>query len=88
MKTIYNTFIEVESQEQADRLKQVCIDNELPIWIDEISFIHNEYGGNQFYYTIDPDRDGIVYAFTILYDSEYRDKVTESEWLELLKTTK
>jgi hypothetical protein len=31
-KTIYNTFIRVTSQEQCDRLKQICIDNGLPIW--------------------------------------------------------
>ena len=29
-KTIYNTYVVMESQEQCDRMKQVCIDNNLP----------------------------------------------------------
>jgi hypothetical protein len=32
MKTIYNTYVEMESQEQCDRMKQLCIYNGLPIW--------------------------------------------------------
>jgi len=32
MKTIYNTYVEMESQEQCDRMKQLCIDNGLDIW--------------------------------------------------------
>lgn len=32
MKTIYNTYVVMESQEQCDRMKQLCIDNDLPIW--------------------------------------------------------
>jgi len=31
MKTIYNTYVKMESQEQCDRMKQLCIDNGLPI---------------------------------------------------------
>mgnify|MGYP003402789722 FL=1 len=33
MKTIYNTYVVMESQDQCDRIKQLCIDNNLPIWI-------------------------------------------------------
>ena len=32
MKTIYNTYVVMESQEQCDRMKQICIDNNLNIW--------------------------------------------------------
>jgi hypothetical protein len=32
MKTIYNTYVVMQSQEQCDRMKQLCIDNDLDIW--------------------------------------------------------
>ena len=37
-KTIFNVYVEMTSQEQCDRMRQVCIDNGLPIWNDEIAF--------------------------------------------------
>lgn len=59
MKTIYNTYVVMESQEQCDRMKQLCIDNGLPIWVDEdnddLAFALFElsrffrYGINEFY---------------------------------------
>ena len=39
MLTIYNTTVKVTSQEQADRLKQICIDYGLPIWDDKDAFV-------------------------------------------------
>lgn len=83
--TIFNTCVEVTSQEQANRLKQVCIDNGLPIWKDPISFDFNETFGCEFYFTIDPDSESNRYAFVVLFSFENHTKVTESEWLELLK---
>lgn len=39
MLTIYNTTVKVTSQEQAGRLKQICIDYGLPIWDDKDAFV-------------------------------------------------
>jgi len=38
MKTIYNTYVKMESQEQCDRMGKLCIDNELEIWDYSESF--------------------------------------------------
>lgn len=77
MKTIFNTCVEVTSQEQADRLKQVCIDNGLPIWDCELAFeilplnrfFQHDEDGNKFW--VSSDIGNI--------------KITESEWMELLE---
>jgi len=87
MKTIYNTYVIMESQEQCDRMKQLCIDNGLKMWIDGL-FVYDKKCGNQFYNTIDPGQRGYVYCFTVLYNSEHKTEITESEFIELLKTTK
>jgi len=87
MKTIYNTYVIMESQEQCDRMKQLCIDNDLKIWEDELFIFHKELG-NQFYNTIDPGQNGYVYCFTVLYESEHKTEITEAEFIELLTTTK
>ena len=78
--TIYNTYVVMESQEQCDRMKQLCIDNNLPIWIDEdnddLAFALFElsrffrYGINEFY----------------VGSSTYNKiQVTEQEFINLLK---
>jgi len=80
-KSIYNTFIVMESQEQYDRMKQLCIDNGLPYWVESLGFIYNVLHGNQFYYT----ELGIGGHFVILYNSEHTTQATEQEFIELLK---
>lgn len=79
MKTIFNTYIEVESQEQADRLKQVCIDNGLPIWDDEMAF---RFDGIE----VSPTFECFDLDFAIYNSYEIIDKIkaTEPEWMELL----
>ena len=77
--TIYNTYVVMESQEQCDRMKQLCVDNNLPIWEDEddkdLAFtLFNlskffKYGIKEFY----------VGAYT--YNCT---KVTEQEFINLL----
>lgn len=80
MKTIYNTYIEVESQEQADRLKQVCIDNELPI------FKHGwDFERGSVYFKADYLNE---FWCSCQMMSRKLIKVTELEWLELLKQHK
>lgn len=80
-KTIYNVYVKMESQEQCDRMKQLCIDNELPYWKDEIAFLYDRlfsefsylYGFDEFFI----GTGGIPGNKT---------KVTEKEFIELLKT--
>jgi len=37
-KTIYNVYVLMENQEQCDRMRKLCIDNNLPIWGMGIAF--------------------------------------------------
>lgn len=76
MKTIFNTCVEVTSKEQADRLKQVCIDNGLPIW-DDFKFLKNNKEFRAFYFW---DK-----VFCNWLENEYKEEITESEWMELLE---
>ena len=46
MKTIYNVAVLMESQEQCNRMKQLCIDNGLPIWDDDLAFEYEIEGLN------------------------------------------
>jgi len=80
MKTIYNTYVVMESQEQCDRMKQLCIDNGLPFGKNITSFeliISLKY--LFFYYSQNSK------AFFIG-DSKDRTQITEHEFIELLKT--
>ena len=80
MKTIFNTYIEIESQEQADRLKKVCINNGLAYWKD-FKFIKNkrEY---RFFECHCGDFCNWLEA------SKNHTQVTETEWMQLLKEYK
>lgn len=83
-KTIFNTCVEVTSQEQANRLKQVCIDNGLKTWIDKIAF---RFDGIEF----DPIFEyEIPYGFAVYNNRGNITKklINESEWLELLNQCK
>jgi len=79
MKTIYNTYVIMESQEQCDRMKQLCIDNGLPIWNNEIAFelLHL----SKFFRFLFQD----FFVGSLTLESK---EITEQEFIELLKTTK
>ena len=82
MKTIYNTYVLMESQEQCDRMKQLCIDNGLEIWDDDLAFEYQDEE-NAFGFD-DEDNDFFVFAgYTS--DLTGKTKVTEEEFIELLK---
>jgi len=87
-KTIYSVYVPMESQEQCDRMKKLCLDNELTIWKRKDSFLFDSEYGNQFYCTLDPDAEGEINSFVILFSSEHTTKVTESEFIDLLKKHK
>lgn len=83
MKTIYNTFVKMESQVECDRMKQLCIDNDLPIGKLESSFELIENIGYLFFHYSENSK-----AFYIG-DNHYNfEKITKQEFIELLKTTK
>ena len=42
-KSIFTVFVPVDSQEQCNRLKQICIDNGLPIWRLRLTITANVY---------------------------------------------
>jgi len=90
MKNIFNVYVEMDSQSTCDRMKQLCVDNVLPIWEDEIAFFYDfQIGGL---------RDKTISVFA--YSNEFavwselpnnRDtnfKATETEFIELLKQYK
>jgi hypothetical protein len=83
MKTIYNVAVLMESQEQCNRMKQLCLDNELPIWDYKRAF---EYCKN-FKYFISDQKDkeffiGYHHSLSIY------ELITEAEFIELLKQEK
>lgn len=86
MKTIYNTYVVMESQEQCDRMKQLCIDNGLPIWSNKISFEINSNDRKPVFCF--QGADFFVYDY---HDYKYSNmqltfkQVTEQEFIELLK---
>jgi len=81
MKSIYTTAVAVTSQEQAYRLREVCINEGLAI-SSGISFKYKDsvqlflrYSNNCYY-------------FDLWYVCPYYELITEAEFMELLKTTK
>jgi hypothetical protein len=79
MKTIYNVAVLMDSQETCNRMKQLCIDNGLPIWKRPFAFDYSINCGTEFYCSDD--------VFCVLYDSG-KNLVTEAEFIELLKQEK
>jgi hypothetical protein len=80
---IFNSHVKMQSQEQCNRMKNLCIDNGLPIFRCKSSFIYDEEFGNSFYYTLDPESN--KYAFVVLFASEHKNEITEKEFIEILK---
>jgi hypothetical protein len=40
-KTIFNVYVVMESQEQCNEMKSICIENGLGYWNDEIAFLYD-----------------------------------------------
>lgn len=79
MATIKNVYVEMESQAQCDRMKQLCIDNGLPILDSDYSFtIINDI---KKYFEFDQ----ISKTFYVSSVNLAEKKVTESEFLKLIK---
>ena len=84
MKTIYNTYVVMESQEQCDRMKQLCIDNGLPIWRISFAFDFFIKSKNVFSFS-EKSNEFFIYDFM---DIDDQTQITEQEFIELLKTSK
>ena len=78
-KTIYNVYVVMDSQATCDRMKQLCIENELPYMNNFNPYDYNNFGF--FYYWLD------VFC-NFLEPMAHQIRVTETEFIELLKTTK
>jgi hypothetical protein len=85
MKSIYDVYVTVTSQEQADRLKGICLEYGLPIWDDKTAF------------EFDVNEDVNLFAFDNVNSPEFLvfttelegyTPITESEFLELAKEFK
>ena len=79
MISIYNVHVKMESQEQCDRMKQVCIDNELK-YFDRFFDFWEYYPENYFF-----GYNEIIDKFSIYRDSKNETKVTEAGFLKLLE---
>jgi hypothetical protein len=83
-KTIYNVAVLMDSQSQCDRMKQVCIDNGLPIWEDNFGWIMRDKTC-VFAYSENYNQFFIYTKCGVAKNHSY---VTESEFIELLKQEK
>jgi len=87
--SIFEVYIKVESQEQADRLKQVCINNGLPIWKNKIAFEFQNKNNDLFSVGNAETKEFFIFPYkgneSDLYGFE---QVTESEFMEILKQYK
>jgi len=81
-KTIFNCYIEVESQEQANRLREICVDNDLKIWDDFLIIPKNSKKEYKYFYCSAGD-----FCNWLEIESDLT-KVTEQEFLQLLKEYK
>lgn len=85
MKTIYKVYVPIDSQEQADRMKQTCIHYGLPYWDDDEILTYEK--GEKCIFCCDLSGEfWLVQApNNILKFSSTKTQVTESEFLELVK---
>jgi hypothetical protein len=81
-KSIYDVYVTVTSQEQADRLKGICLEYGLPIWLAEVAFDYYDYIDNIFMYS-SRDKGFAVYGANL-----GKTPITESEFEQLAKKFK
>ncbi len=84
MKTIFNTCVKVESQEQADILKHICVENNLPVSNNKNSFVLSKRYKNLFHFEAFLFESFSI-GWYLVKDLKDKNIVLESEWLELLK---
>jgi hypothetical protein len=82
-KTIFNVYVAMTSQEQCDRMKAVCLENGLPIWVNDVD---PDLAFALFDLSKNFKWNGI--EFLVGFYIENQTQVTEAEFLELLKEYK
>lgn len=88
----FKSVVPVKDQEECDRLKQMCIDYEIPYWMDDFAFDYVENTGH-FYFSVIEDQketpDGCFYVDTYYANEEDDDDVimTIDEFEELVIST-
>jgi hypothetical protein len=82
MKTIYNVAVLMDSQEQCDRMKQLCLDNGLPIWEDFKFILKKDDEPYRYFFCW----QNLFCNYQNLTDG--LKLITESEFIELLKQEK
>ena len=84
--TIYNTAVKMESQDQCDRMKALCIEHKLPIWEDEDAF---EYFDELDYFLYDNgSKQFFVFELSTSFEERNNTIITEQEFINLLKQAK
>jgi len=83
-KNIYSVYVPMENQEQCDRMKQLCIDNGLPTW-EYYTYYNNSIFTSD---NLDNDFWVMIAPNNIERYSRIKTKVTESEFIDLLKKHK
>lgn len=81
-KSIYDVYVKVTSQEQADRLKAICIEYGLPIWDSVCSF---EFFNGYDTFSSNNDKEFFIREFN---KSDNKTEVTESDFIQLAKEFK
>lgn len=76
--SIYEVYVNIEDQEQADRMKQICIDYGLPYWGSADAFLLIK----DFKYFSFFGKDCWIGSKHLI---DNKTQVTESEFLELVK---
>lgn len=80
--SIYEVYVNIEDQPQADRMKQICIDYKLPYWEKEVAF---DLWGKEDWFLFN-GKDFLITPYNKKEITEFgKTKVTESEFLELVK---
>jgi hypothetical protein len=78
---IYEIYIEVKDQEQADRLKAICLKYGLPIWKIEETYKFEIDKENVFRYSKPFESFGVWLEFI----EEYPIEITEEQFITLLE---
>lgn len=86
-KSIFNIFVPITSQEQADRLKQVCLDNGLP-YCKSICFEYEKGFKEYFSYSDNYNEFFLTTKNGLTRNNSERIETTEQEFMELLKEYK
>jgi len=84
--SIYEVYVNIEDQPQADRMKQICIDYGLPYWGHKLGWYLNCKPFKKYFcFSSNYQQFWIMYKKSIKRNKKTYTQVTESEFLELVK---